>query len=120
MKLTDIIELAKMGYTAKDVKDLIAMPDISVEDVTAEDTASVEGKQKTEDITLQKVDPELVVPDTDTTDVKTEDIDYRSLYEAEVEKNSKLKKLALSADMSGQDHRESDSDTFASIMRDFM
>lgn len=113
MKLTDIIELAKQGYKPNDIKELISLSESEPEPTPAPD----DGEQKTPEEGPGKEEPEGAKKDPTNSD---DDVDYRSLYEAEKEKTSKLQKMITSADMSGSDNRESDSDIFASLMQEFM
>ena len=92
MKFNDIIALAKQGYTPQDIKDLLAL---------AEDQADGH-------------DAEQKDQDSDT-----KDLDYKAMYEAEVEKTSKLQKMVLSADLSDK-QTENDIDVFADAMKLFM
>lgn len=109
MKFTDIIALAKQGYTPQDIKDLLALSD-------EQSTESVEAEQKDPERIPDQVEaePENVADD------KAEDPDYKSLYEAEQEKTAKLQKMILSADMSDKDLKESDNEIFADAMKLFM
>ena len=71
MKLTDIIALAKAGYTPADVKELVAL-----ESATESNAASML-EDKTEGVTEPvNNDPAPVAPE----------VDYKALYEAEKKK----------------------------------
>lgn len=76
MNILDIISLAKAGYTAKDVKELLTM-DAKINEDQKDDPAP---------------DP---VPDDD------KDIDYKALYESQIEEIEKLKadNLKVSEDL---------------------
>lgn len=113
MKLTDIIELAKQGYKPNDIKELISLSEPEPEPAPAPD----EGEQKTPEKEPEKVEPEGAEKDPAGAD---DDIDYKSLYEEEREKTSKLQKMIISADMSGYDNKETDTEIFASLVKDFM
>lgn len=110
MKFGDLVALAKQGYTPADVKELMALSD-DLKDDTTEET-----EQKTD----LKDDQQDEVEDTKPEETKEDAVDYKAMYEAEVEKTAKLQKMVLHADMSGDDNKESDLDIFAEVMRDFM
>lgn len=113
MKLTDIIELAKQGYTPADIKELMSLPEPEPEP----DPAPDEGKQKTEEEDPQQDNPEGAKTDPNGTE---DDIDYKKLFEDEQKKTAKLQKMITQADMSGSDNEETDLDVFASVMQGFM
>lgn len=112
MKFTDIVELAKQGYTPKDIKDLLAL---------AEDQADgKEAEQKDQDIDTKDHDQDEAEPEGEPDKKEdAEDLDYKAMYEAEVEKTSKLQKMVLSADLSDKD-TDADIDIFADAMKLFM
>lgn len=66
MNILDIISLAKAGYTAKDVKELLTMDAAINEDPKDDDPA----------------------PDPESDD---KEIDYKALYESQIEEIEKLK-----------------------------
>lgn len=113
MKFNDIVALAKQGYTPQDIKDLIALSEDQAE--------GKEADQKDPDIDTEDPDQRDAEPEGEP-DKKEEadDLDYKSLYEAEVEKTSKLQKMVLSADLSDKDNGSSDADIFADVMKSFM
>lgn len=110
MKFGDIVALARQGYTPQDIKDLLAISD--------DQGTDEEAKQKDPE---PEPDNEGAEPEAqpDTKEPANEDLDYKSLYEAEVEKTTKLQKMVLSADLSGSE-KESDADIFADVMKSFM
>ena len=112
MKFNDIIALAKQGYTPQDIKDLLAL---------AEDQAEgKEADQKDPDTQPEAPDHAEAEPEgTPDTKEDAEDLDYKAMYEAEVEKTSKLQKMVLSADLSDK-QTENDIDVFADAMKLFM
>ena len=77
MNILDIISLAKAGYTAKDVKELLTMD------------AQINEEKKVED----------PAPDPAPDDEK--EIDYKALYESQIEEIEKLKadNLKISDDL---------------------
>lgn len=110
MKFTDILALAKQGYTPQDIKDLLALS-------TEQDTDK-EAEQKDTEIPPDHVEAESV-PEPEK-DEPAEDLDYKKLYEEEQQKTAKLQKLVLSADLSDRDNKETDADIFADVMKSFM
>ena len=110
MKFGDILALAKQGYTPADIKELMSLSEDPKDDTPDEE------EQKT-DI---KDDQQDNSEDEKPKDPKDDDVDYKTMYEEERERNAKLQKMVLHADMSGSDNKESDYDIFATVMRDFM
>lgn len=112
MKFSDILSLAKQGYTPQDIKDLMAL---------SEDKGSDgEDEQKDHEDVQTPPDHDKSEPDAQPdSDEGADDFDYKKLYEAEQEKTAKLQKMVLSADLSGKDDK-SDADVFAETMRLFM
>lgn len=110
MKLGDLIALAKMGYTPEDVRQLIAEP---------EDHADDEAEQKTE-VDLQQDEAEPAAGSEDQKAEAEEVVDYKSMYEAEKEKTSKLQQLIIAADNSGSEAETDDLDLFSEAMKQFM
>lgn len=110
MKFSDIVELAKQGYTPKDIKDLMNLSDDQGTDEDAD--------QKTQDNAPGDSDAEPEAQPEPEADA--DDLDYKSMYEAEKEKTAKLQKLVLSADMSDRENKKSDADIFADVMKSFM
>lgn len=112
MKFNDIVALAKQGYTPQDIKDLIALSEDQAE--------GKEADQKDPDNETEVPDQCDAEPEGEPEKKKeAEDLDYKSLYEAEVEKTSKLQKMVLSADLSDK-NKDSDIDIFADAMKSFM
>ena len=110
MKFGDILALAKQGYTPADIKELMSLSEDPKDDTPDEE------EQKTD----LKDDQQDNSEDEKPEDTKDDDVDYKTMFEAEREKNAKLQKMVLHADMSGSDNKESDYDIFATVMRDFM
>ena len=118
MKLTDIIELAKQGYKPNEIKELIELSNET--EANQRNTSPDEGNaQKTPENDQEQVAPE----GAGTEDPKAQDADaapdYRSLYEAEKEKNSTLQKMLKKVDISGSDEIN-DVDIFADAVKNFM
>lgn len=112
MKFNDIVALAKQGYTPQDIKDLIALSEDQAEGKEADQK---DPDNETEDPDQRDAEPEGEPEKKE----EAEDLDYKSLYEAEVEKTSKLQKMVLSADLSDK-NKDSDIDIFADAMKSFM
>lgn len=110
MKFTDILALAKQGYTPQDIKDLLAL--------STDQDADKEAEPKDPETPPDHVDAEPA-PEPEK-DEPAEDLDYKKLYEEEQLKTAKLQKLVLSADLSDKDPKESDIDIFADAMKSFM
>lgn len=110
MKFSDLIALAKQGYTPADVKELMSLSEDPKDDTPDEEEQKNDLKDDHHD------DSEDEKPE----DPKEDDIDYKSLYEAEQEKTAKLQKMILSADLSDNDLKESDNEIFADAMKLFM
>lgn len=110
MKFGDILALAKQGYTPADIKELMSLSEEAQDDTPAEETQKNDLKDDHHD-NSEDEKPE---------DPKENDIDYKAMFEEERERNAKLQKMVLHADMSGSDNKESDYDIFATVMRDFM
>lgn len=87
MKLTDIIALAKNGYSPQDIKDLVALADPAEPETKAEDQQEQENSDKSDKT------------DSDNAD---DTIDYKSLYE---ESQKKLE-AAQAANRKSGDHIE--------------
>lgn len=113
MRLTDIIELAKQGYTPADIKELMSLPEPEPEPKPAPD----EGEQKAPEKDPEQAEPEGAHKDPAGAE---DDVDYKQLFEAEKEKTARLQKMITGADMSGSDLKEDDLEVFASVMQNFM
>lgn len=114
MKFGDIVALAKQGYTPQDIKDLMKLSEDQPEG--GED----EQKDREEEHQTPGQDKSEPEDEKDDEDDNKDDPDYKSLYEAELDKNAKLQKMVLSKDMSGKDNENTDADIFADVMRSFM
>lgn len=110
MKFGDILALAKQGYTPADIKELMSLSEEAQDDTPTEETQKTDLKDDQQD-NSEDEKPEVT---------KEDDIDYKTMFEEERERNAKLQKMVLHADMSGSDNKESDYDIFATVMRDFM
>lgn len=82
MKLSDILALAKQGYSASDIKELIQLAEGKEVEKPEPDTETTETETET---TSDKGTEE-----TEQTEEHTEETDYKSLYEQTV---TELKKL---------------------------
>lgn len=120
MKLTDLIDLAKAGYTPADVREFLASgnkPDVektepgkgSAEDATGEKTET-EKKENVSCETLEGSDPKKP---TET----PEAIDYKAQYEAAMEA---LKKAQAANTKQQQPEPESDNKILMDAVAQFM
>lgn len=113
LNLSDLVSLAKAGYTPANVKELIALSEKS-EPVKLEEqqlaaaanveptTASAEPKEATE----KKAQPE---------ETKKKEIDYKELYEKSQEDLKKAQAVNRSADNSGKQPEYSFNDLLQTI-----
>ena len=113
MKLTDIIELAKQGYTPADIKELMSLPEPEPE----KEPAPAEEEQKAPEKDPEQAQSEGAAKDPTGAE---DDVDYKKLFEAEQEKTARLQKMITGADMSGSDNKKTDLDVFAAVMQGFM
>jgi len=94
--IMDILSFAKAGYTPKDVKELLELevPEPLPKDPEVVTISPVE-KKESENAAKE---PAQVLPSQD--DAKTDDIDYKKLYESEAEKVKQLQKQNTMQDAS--------------------
>lgn len=120
MKLTDLIDLAKAGYTPADVREFLASgnkPDVektepgkgSAEDATGEKTET-ENKENVSHETLKEADPKKP---TETPDA----VDYKAQYEAAMEA---LKKAQAANTKQQQPEPENDNKILMDAVAQFM
>ena len=92
--LKDVVDLAKAGYTVKDVKDLIELSKTSTEPV-----AEAQPEQTPAETPAET--PEKSVENVPKESTKqTDEPDYKALYEAEKEKVSALQNKNNKTDLS--------------------
>ena len=117
MKFGDILDLAKQGYKPSDIKELLELSKAVEEKDTADPAEDKEQKNSEKD--QDQDSSEGDTPKESKAEDKDEAIDYRSLYEAEKEKNSTLQKMLKKVDISGSDEIN-DVDIFADAVKNFM
>lgn len=81
MNLSDIIALAKSGYSVADVRELMKMDTKTTEPTTVENV-------QTEEVHTEKEDVQNVTADTEHVEVRN----YKNEYEELVTKNAELEK----------------------------
>lgn len=101
IKFSDIIALAKSGYSVADVKELMQLSD------TTPSNDDKEAPQDDEEPAEQEPEPP-----------KEEEVDYKKLYEAEAEKVRKLQ--AENINKNAQQNEKTDSEILMEMARDFM
>lgn len=117
MKFTDILDLAKQGYTPKDIKELIAL---TVSD-GSEDKPPEEDHQEED-----QIDGSSDQKDGATPEEQEQDLDYKKLYEEskqELEKvKSDLKKAQKDNTKENMDdpNKKSTDEVLQDIVRSFM
>lgn len=114
MILTDIIALAKAGYSPKDIKDLIALAEPTPQAPEAPDPEPKEEKQEPETPSIE--DPTKEIP---AIDEKSNVIDYQEKVKELEAKIAEMQKENVSKDISG-DGTKSDDDLLAEIVRKYM
>lgn len=92
MKITDIISLAKMGYSPDDVREFLKEESSNT---VALDTQAVE-VPTTEPIADVQVNDDAVKEEP-----KQPDVDYKALYEEEQKKVQDLQRANVNTNMSG-------------------
>ena len=111
MKFSDILALAKNGYSPKDIKDLLALSD---PDEPEQEKPEPEPDQKQEPEPEQKQEPE---PEQKQEPDKPDDKDAKII---DLEKKiAELQKLNTTKDLSDKKPK-SDDDIFKELMKEFM
>ena len=118
MILTDIIALAKAGYSPKDIKDLIALAEPTPQ---APEAADPEPEKKQEPDAKdpepeKKLDPE---PEKKPGPEESKVIDYEEKVKELEAKIAEMQKENTSKDISGNETK-SDEDMLADIVRNYM
>ena len=116
MKFTDIVDLAKQGYTPKDIKELLSL-NVSdgSEDIPPEEDHHEEGQAD-----------ELIDQKCDATPEDDAGLDYKSLYEESQKELEKIKNDLKKAQKDntkenmGDPNKPSDNDILNDIVRSFM
>ena len=117
MILTDIIALAKAGYSPKDIKDLIAISEPTPQAPGATDPGpeqEPEKKQEPENLSIE--DPTKEIPPIDD---KSNVIDYQEKVKELEAKIAEMQKENISKDISGN-KTKSDDDFLADLVRKYM
>ena len=102
IKFSDIIALAKSGYTVSDVKELMQLSD-----VTTPSNEETEAPQDNQEPAAE--DPE---------EPEQEEVDYKTLYEQEQEKVKRLQ--AVNRNQNAQTNEKTDQEILMDLARDFM
>lgn len=102
IKFSDIIALAKSGYTVSDVKELMQLSD-----ATTPSNDETEAPQDTQEPAAE--DPE---------ESAQEEVDYKTLYEQEQEKVKRLQ--AVNRNQNAQTNEKTDQEILMDMARDFM
>lgn len=100
IKFSDIIALAKSGYTVSDVKELMQLSETPSNDET-------EAPQDAQEPAAE--DPE---------EPEQEEVDYKTLYEQEQEKVKRLQ--AVNRNQNAQTNEKTDQEILMDLARDFM
>lgn len=118
LNLTDIVALAKQGYKPNDIKELIEL----TKEAPAE--AEAEVQPTTEEAKVEEKSNEVIQKDDEAS---SDQIDYKSeveklkaqLQETE-NKLSKLQKENTRRNADTDEHKKSDAEAFADVMKSFM
>ena len=102
IKFSDIIALAKSGYTVSDVKELMQLSD-----ATTPSNDETEAPQDNQEPAAE--DPE---------EPEQEEVDYKALYEQEQEKVKRLQ--AVNRNQNAQTNEKTDQEILMDLARDFM
>ena len=115
MTFSDLVALAKQGYTPADIRELVALS--KADEPTHEQAEEAEQKTVQEDVQKEEAEP---VNDADT-------IDYKKLYEDEKAKNEQLgaslqkaQSNNVTKDMSYKTDSKTDEDVLNDLVRSFM
>lgn len=100
IKFSDIIALAKSGYTVSDVKELMQLSETPSNDETEAPQDNTEPAAE---------DPE---------EPEQEEVDYKTLYEQEAEKVKRLQ--AVNRNQNAQTTEKTDQEILMDLARDFM
>lgn len=109
MKLTDIICLAKQGFTAKDIKDLMSL----------ETSDDLQNKPTEEDHAEGAGADEPNEQKDDATQDAEPDIDYKKLYEESQNELKKARKENLQQNLDDP-NKPTKQDTINELVRSFM
>lgn len=101
IKFSDIIALAKSGYSVSDVKELMQLSEVTPSD---DETEAPQDNQEP-----AAEDPE---------EPEQEEVDYKALYEQEQEKVKRLQ--AVNRNQNAQTNEKTDQEILMDLARDFM
>lgn len=121
MKFTDIVELAKQGYTPADIKELMALSDNSDQQADDQGVQTPPEQEQNEGVTGDAgVKPQ---PDEQKTEQPTgsnaESIDYKKLYENSQAELKKAQQANITQTLK-QPENVSDEEALQNIVRGFM
>lgn len=120
MKFSDILALAKNGYSPKDIKDLMALADPDEPDQKQEPEDKQEPEQKQEPEDKQEPDQKQEPEQKQEPDQKQEQPEDKDAKIIDLEKKiAELQKLNTTKDLSDKKPK-SDDDIFKELMREFM
>ena len=105
LNLKDVVDLAKAGYTVKDVKELIELSKAPETEQSTPQPVSTETEQSKSESPTQDEVAEMPAKESDQPAAET---DYKALYEAEKAKVDSLQKINNSKDVSGNKNDEVD------------
>jgi hypothetical protein len=115
LNIMDLLSFAKAGYTPKDVKELLEMDIPEPSPKLPEEAPKIMEQKDAENAAKE---PAQVLPSPDD-NAGAEDIDYKKLYEDEVEKVKQLQKQNTMQDASAgkkEDPMKAVDDFLASLM----
>ena len=121
MIITDIIALAKAGYTPKDIRELFELAnDTSDTSTPVEPAEEGSGEETTPDPEPQPGKPEQPEkPEKGKDDTKVFDLEAHAEIKRLKEQIQRMQEEAIKQDISDKKSK-SDADTFAEIMRAYM
>lgn len=105
IKFSDIIALAKSGYSVSDVKELMQLSETQLSETPSND--ETEAPQDNQEPAAE--DPE---------EPEQEEVDYKALYEQEQEKVKRLQ--AVNRNQNAQTNEKTDQEILMDLARDFM
>ena len=121
MILTDIIALAKAGYSPKDIKDLIALAEPTPQAPGAQDPEPEQEPEKKQEKKQEPETPSIEDPTKEipAIDEKSNVINYEEKVKELEAKIAEMQKENVSKDISGNETK-SDDDMLADLVRKYM
>ena len=109
MKFTELVALAKAGYSLADIKELQKL---------ADESEAIETPQPTTVETVEGEDPTVETPNLNTESVEEDEAtpDYKKLYEDSLIKLAEAQKVNINQPMP----KSNDEESLASAIRSFM